>query len=351
MRVAVTGASGNIGTSVLEALERDPEVDEVVGIARRRPEDWPGRTVWRVADVARDPLEPAFAGADAVIHLAWALNPSRNREEKRRVNVEGTRRALAAAKAAGVSAFVHASSIGVYAPAPKDRHVDESWPATGIPGFDYSEDKVAVERALAEAEREAGMPRIVRLRPTLVLKREAAAHLRRELVGPWLPSPLLRRGLIPFMPDNDRIVVQVAHASDIAEAFRLAVHADVSGPFNLGADPPLTARRIAELLGARLVPVPPRAIRRAHAAAFALRLVPSVPGWSDEALDSPIVSYERARRELGWEPKIAPEDALLETLDGIRTGAGAPTPPLDPSAGGPFRLREVLTGLGARGSN
>jgi UDP-glucose 4-epimerase len=60
------------------------------------------------------------------------------------------------------------------------------------------------------------------------------------------------------------------------------------------------------------------------------------------------MSSERARRELGWEPIRSSGDALLELLEGLRTGRGYATPPLHPKAGGPLRSREIASGVGAR---
>src|SRR6187200_573198 len=69
VRIAVTGATGNIGVQVVRALARRPDVDEVVGIARRRPFlDLAGIT-WREADVSVHDLVPLFRGCAAVIHL------------------------------------------------------------------------------------------------------------------------------------------------------------------------------------------------------------------------------------------------------------------------------------------
>src|SRR6188768_3527390 len=136
MRVVVTGATGNVGTSVVQALGRDERVAEIVGISRRPPSWQAPKTRWVQADVARDPLD--FTAADVVIHLAWLIQPSRDDEELRRVNVDGSRRVFEAAAAAGVGALVHASSVGVYSPGPKDRAVDESWPREGVPSLFYS---------------------------------------------------------------------------------------------------------------------------------------------------------------------------------------------------------------------
>src|SRR4051794_30378085 len=121
MRVVVTGATGNVGTSVLRALSEDAGVGEIVGIARRMPQWRAPKVEWVQADIAHDELQPLFHGADAVIHLAWLIQPSRDDAELHRVNVEGSRRVFNAAARAGVGALVHASSIGVYSPGPKDR--------------------------------------------------------------------------------------------------------------------------------------------------------------------------------------------------------------------------------------
>src|SRR5215217_5390233 len=114
MRVVVTGATGNVGTSVVRALGEEPEIERIVGIARRRPAWTPSKTTWVEADVVEADLVPIFEGADAVIHLAWAIQPSRDERTLERVNVEGSRRVFDAAVEAGAGKLIHASSIGAY---------------------------------------------------------------------------------------------------------------------------------------------------------------------------------------------------------------------------------------------
>jgi hypothetical protein len=89
-------------------------------------------------------------------------------------------------------------------------------------------------------------------------------------------------------------------------------------------------------------------LRGGAAAAFHLRITPTPPGWVDMALDVPLMDISRAHEVLGWSPRRSAGDALLELLDGMRNGAGLPTPTLEPGAGVGARAREVLSGVGSR---
>jgi nucleoside-diphosphate-sugar epimerase len=347
MRIVVVGATGNVGTSVVARLGGDERVEEIVGVARRVP-DWQApKTRWVRADVVRDPLEPVFRDADAVIHLAWLIQPSRDLQTLHAVNVDGSRRVFEATRAAGVPRLVHASSIGAYSPGPKDRPVDESWPTGGIETSFYSVHKAATERLLDGFVDDL---RVVRLRPALIFKREAAAEIRRYFIGPLLPSALVQRRLIPFVPDHPRLVLQAVHSDDVAEAYCLAaLEPQAEGAYNVAADPVLDPDALARHLGARKLKVPAGALRALAAATWRARLQPSPEGWVDMGLGVPVMDSTRIRSELGWQPRTGAGDALLELLDGLRDGAGGSTPPLAAGAGGPARLKEFVTGVGARG--
>ncbi|MGN6664798.1 MAG: NAD-dependent epimerase/dehydratase family protein [Solirubrobacterales bacterium] len=348
VRVVVTGASGNVGTSVLEALGREPQVKEIVGIARRVPEVAMPKVEWVGADVLEAPLASLFDGADAVVHLAWAIQPSRDEAVTERINVLGSKLVFDAVAAAEVPALVYASSVGAYSPGPKERQVDESWPVEGIPTSFYSRHKAAVEELLDSFEARAPQTRVVRLRPGLIFKAEAASEIRRLFAGPFLPGFLVRKQLVPLIPRVPRLRFQAVHSRDVGEAYRQAVVRDVHGAFNLAAEPEIGVDELCELFGASSFPLPAGAVRAAAAASWKLRLQPSSPGWIDLALGVPMMDTSRAREELGWEPSVSSLEALEDLLSGLRHAEGAPTPPLEPHAGGLARVRELATGVGQR---
>lgn len=344
MRIAITGATGNVGTSLLEVLARDPRVEEIVAIARRPCPLVRDRTRFVRLDVGcGDGLEEAFAGVDAVVHLVWQVQPARDVERLARTNVEGSKRVFRAAAHAGAKVLVHASSQGVYSRGPKDRFVDESWPRTGIPTSTYSRHKAQVEALLDAFESGHPAMRVVRLRPALIFRREAATRVRRLFLGPVVPRALFRPHVLPAVPDHARLRFQCLHSLDAARAFHAALFEPVRGAFNLAAAPVLDARSLAVLLEARRRRVPERLLRALARASFQLHLQRTDASWLDLALESPLMDVTRARTELGWRPRYAGTEALAELLDGLREGAALPTPPL---AHGPFGRMGL--GLSAR---
>jgi nucleoside-diphosphate-sugar epimerase len=348
MRVVVTGATGNVGTSLLAALEHEYGVREIVAIARRQPRRTFPRSTFVAADIVTADLTELMRGADAVVHLAWLIQPGRDERVTYAVNVTGSERVFRAAAQAGVGAVIYASSVGAYSRGPKDRLVDESWPTEGTPSSFYARHKAITERQLDRLEQERPDMRIVRMRPGLIFKREAATEVRRLFAGPLLPGTLLRPGLIPFVPDVPRLRFQAVHSLDVGDAYRRALVSDVRGAFNLAADPVIGPRELAEIFRARPLRLPTGLLRAGAAATFALRLQPTEPGWLDMALAVPLMSPNRARAELGWEPRRSGTEALAELIEGIRAGSDLDTPPLARGSSGPARVRELLSGIGAR---
>jgi len=347
MRVVVTGASGNVGTAVLERLQAEDRVTELVGVARRPPAPDGGPVRWVAADVARDELVSVFDEADAVVHLAWSFQPTRHPERTWESNVIGSLRVFDAVATTGVPTLVHASSVGAYSPGPEDGTVDESWPTHSWSPAAYGREKAYVERLLDVFECRNPDVRVVRLRPGFIFQRAAAAAQRRIFAGPLLPNAAVRPFAVPVVPDLPGLAFQALHARDVAEAYRLALLRDVSGPFNVAADDVVDAGTLARLFRARVVPLPRWAARTALSALWHAHLVPASPHLLDLVLRLPLMDTARARTELGWSATTSAQDALAEVLQGIRDGAGGDTPTLAADAGGPLRAREVLTGVGA----
>lgn len=347
MRVVIVGASGNVGTSVLHALAGEDQVDSILGICRRQPRmDWP-KTEWVEADITRDDMAAHFRGADVVVHLGWLIQPSRDEATLYATNVEGSQHVFNATAKAEVPALVYASSVGAYSHGPKDRAVDESWPTDGIPTSFYSRHKAAVERLLDSFEREHPDVRVARLRPGLIFKREAATEIRRYFAGPFVPNPLVRAGLIPIVPDVDRLVFQAVHSLDVGDAYRRAVvNGGARGAYNVAAEPVFDPDELARVLGARKVRVPAAVLRASADLSWKLRLQPTPKGWVDMGLGVPVMDTSRIREELGWCETMTSGEALLDLIAGMRDGSGADTPPLAPGTSGPLRIRELLTGVG-----
>lgn len=346
-RIVVTGASGNVGTSVLRALSEDDRVDSIVGLARRRP-DWQcDKVEWVAADVTDSDLDALFTGADAVIHLAWLIQPARDSVVTWETNVLGSIRVFEAVARVGVPALVHTSSIGAYSPGPKDREVDETWPTHGWPAASYTREKSYLERVLDGFEARHPEVRVVRMRPAFLFKRAAASEQRRYFAGPLLPNRLVRQELVPVVPDIPGLRLQALHTDDAAEAFRLATLGEARGAYNIAAEPWVDAELLASLFDAKVVSLPTWALRGPLVAAWRLHLTPASPDLFDAALRLPLMDSSRAREELGWTPKRSARETLEEYLAGMREGAGGPTPPLVARLRG-GRLRELRTGVGSR---
>jgi UDP-glucose 4-epimerase len=342
LKVAVTGASGNVGTALLRRLTAPGSgVAEVRGLARRQPPDVaPYAGVrWHLTDlgdvISEDVLPEFLDGVDAVVHLSWALQPGRRPEQLRRVNVEGSRRVARAAAAAGVAHVVHMSSIGAYAPGAVGQRVTEDWPTTGVPSSQYSRDKAEAERTVREVMSRHPGTTLTVVRPTLVLQPEAGSEIGRYFLGPLLfeaarrlPGPVARRLPLPL----PSLAVSFVHADDVADALERMLDRRVPGPFNLAAEPLMDADALARALGTVRVPVPAFVLRTVVSAAFTAHVIPTEPGWLDMGIGLPALNTERARKLLDWTPVHPGDEVLAEFVAALGRGEGGPGPLLRPAA-------------------
>ncbi|WP_446212230.1 NAD-dependent epimerase/dehydratase family protein [Micromonospora sp. IBSANI012] len=349
MRIVIVGASGNVGTALLRRLRPEPGL-ELVGVARRLPGPDAGepydRVEWHSCDIgapgADGKLTALFAGAGAVVHLAWQIQPSHDQRTLYRTNVGGSRAVIDGIVRAGVPSLVYASSVGTYAPGPKDHPISERWPATGVPGSSYSRDKAEVEAMLDRLESEHPTVRVVRLRPGLIFQRDAGTEITRYFLGPLAPVRLLRFGRIPVVPANRRLRMQAVHADDVADAYARAVLGEARGAFNVAADPVLTPELVARHFKGWTIPVAAPVLRAAAALSWRFRLQPVDVGWVELGLNAPLMSSERAESELGWHPKVDAVTALKDLFAGMAARAGTTAPPMSTAPDLPGRPAGLL---------
>lgn len=346
MRVAVVGATGNAGTAVLEALATAPEITQVAGIARRMPDtavapykgcDWHSIDIAAASpqDAAIAQLSEVFAGADAVIHLAWLIQPDMDRDLLRRVNVDGTRRVAEAAARAGVPHLVVASSVGAYSPDETDDDAvrrDESWPTDGIATSHYSVDKSAQESVVADFAAQHPEITVTLLRPALIVGGRAASEIQRYFLGSWMPVDLLRHGRPPFLPVPRGLRgVQAVHADDVGRAYTAAVLARIPGAFNICAADTMGLKDLADIVDhGRYVEVPATVLRTGLGIGHRTGLLAADTGWIDMAMNVPLMDAARAKAALGWEPRVSAVSALRDLLDGFIAGSGTASVPLRP---------------------
>jgi UDP-glucose 4-epimerase len=328
LTVAVTGPTGEIGISAVTALEREPAVEKIIGMARRAfdpaQRGWT-KTSYQQGDILdRDAVDALVAQADVVVHLAFIIMGSR--EESERINLQGTRNVFEATVAANAATqrprrLVYTSSVAAYGyhsdnPVP----LTEDVPARGSEEHYYSAQKAACERVLAEVTQGSALGVFV-LRPCIVAGPEA--HALAEAM-PWNQLPAAVRtvtkvvpGLKPVVPDPG-IPLQLVHHDDVATAIALAAAAPAPpGAYNIAGDGVVTVADVAKALGGRPVRVPAAAASAASAALSRLPFVPSALEWLHAARTSVTMDTTKAKRELGWRPSHSSAETLAALASSV----------------------------------
>ena len=326
LRVAVTGATGEIGRPFISQLERTPGVGSIRAMARR-PFD-PGKHGWTRAEftrgdvTSRDDVNNLVAGADVVVHLAFLILG--NRSATRTTNLAGSRNVFKAAAAAGCRRIVYTSSIAAYGFHPDHPpRVTEETPPAGTEHFYYSAQKAELEAALRAAVQGTGTQTYV-FRPPFVGGPDAHAlmliqpHVQMASALPaWSPLGWLPR-TAHVLPDFG-VPLQIVHVEDVAAALCTAVTgAGRAGVYNLAAPGQLTMSDVAAALGWRAVRLPRSAISTAAAIHRRLPWAPSMSDWI-QTLPVPIImSTDKAERELGWRATHDAHTTLRQTVASAR---------------------------------
>jgi nucleoside-diphosphate-sugar epimerase len=329
LTVAVTGPTGEIGGSLIDALEASEAVEAVRGMARR-PFDpvaagWRKSTYQRGDILDRGHLAELFSGADVAVHLAFAIFG--DREETRRINLEGSRNVFEAAVEAGVDRLVYASSVAAYGFHPEHpQPLTEETPATGSSRFYYSAQKAELEESLDEILAGSEMDAYV-FRPCIVAGPRATMLIEQTVGAARLgdPAPRLRRHVIeripllrPILPDAG-VPLQLVHHDDVAAALAATVEGKGEpGAYNLAGEGEITISDIARALGWRSVRVPRPALGVGTSVAGRLSFINPQLEWATALATPVIMDTTKAREQLGWVPRFDASETLMQTAVSAR---------------------------------
>ena len=324
-RALVTGATGLVGSHIVERLHADGW--DVRALVRDRD-----RVSWLrplgAEPVVGDVLDArAFARAavscDAIFHCAAAILPERAEwEAYRGTNVDGTCNAIAAARASGAR-LLQLSSVSVYGGASRyrDTPTDESVELPPLPETAYyARSKRESEALVLDAHRRGEIWGCA-VRPDVIYGKRDRQFVPR--IG-----KVIARGIFPLL-NGGRSTLAIVHAANVADGAVRAVLTDAAGgrAYNLANDYDVTVRDFVRLAAqglrrrVRLVPVP------MVLAKVVFKLVTMIIGVARRgaalsqaggavafvSLDNPF-SSERARRELGWSPPVRPEVGIPEAF-------------------------------------
>lgn len=328
LRIGVTGPTGEIGMSTIAALEDDPDVEQIVGMARRpfdpAEKGWT-KTVYRQGDILDlDAVDSLVGDVDVVVHLAFVIMGTR--AESARVNLQGTRNVFeATVRAERPRRLVYTSSVAAYGyhsdnPVP----ITEDVPPRGSPEHYYSEQKAACESALSEITAGSELEVFV-LRPCIVAGPKAP--LLADAM-PWnqLPGPIRRLTQSlplpkPWLPDPG-VPMQLVHHDDVASAIALAVTTTSApaGAYNLAGDGVLSISDVAEALGARPVKIPQAAAVATSEVISRLPFVPSALEWLHAGRTSVVMDISKAKEQLQWKPSHTAAQTLSALAAAVDQG-------------------------------
>ena len=304
--VAITGVSGFIGSRLVPRLSA-AGVDRIVGLDVRDPTRGAIGFEHHLVDVSNRDLEIWLRGVDTVVHLAAILDPITDAARMSRANVEGTRRVLDAAAAAGVRKVVRVSTAAVYgAWATNPVPLTEDSPLRPNPGFGPAIHAAESERLVFEWQPDHPDVTVTVLRAAPVLGAGAAHLWARILAGTRRPRV---RG--------EGAPVQVTHVDDLVAALTLLVLSDHPGVFDVAAPGWMAAEDVRALLPHGSLPALPLDVVRRILTRSWNTGIGEIPPTVVPYLIHPWVVATDRLETLGWRAEHTNEETLLETYEAL----------------------------------
>ena len=293
-RVAITGAAGYVGAALVRRLERVDEIERVLAIDVRPLTDRPTSRVTFVQHDVTVPITDLLAenDIDAVVHLAFVLNPGRDRAAARRVNVDGTAAVLDSCVKADVQRVIYLSSTTVYGAHPDNPPLlTEDSPIRPVEGFAYGEDKAETEALFDKFSRRYPTCSTAILRACPVLGANADNFISRAFAKPFLVGIA---GCDPPM--------QFVHEDDLSEVLYLCLLSGVTGVYNLAGDGTIQWSEMVGMYGRRLVNLPAPLLYGLTAATWKLGLQGDSPAAGLDFIRYRwVASTEKIKQVLGYE--------------------------------------------------
>jgi nucleoside-diphosphate-sugar epimerase len=309
LTVAVTGASGYVGSRLIASLAADDRVDRILGFDTKRPAGiLPRKLVFDELDVRSPALTTRFEGVDVVIHLAFVMDPIKDETEMRDINVNGSQNVFRCAGKAGVPKLIYTSSATVYGAHPdNDVPLTEDSPLRANLDFSYPAHKLEVEYVAQEVREEFPDLKMIVFRPAIVFGPHvdnAWSHL--------MEMPIL------FGVQGYRPAMQFIHEDDVVAALQFAVWADLEGAFNLAPEGWLEYDEILEVVGRRRFDLPePLAFSMADRM-WDLRLGEAPAGMLHYVMHPWLLSTGKLAAA-GFRCRFSSLDALVQTVDNTKT--------------------------------
>jgi UDP-glucose 4-epimerase len=308
VRYLITGGSGYIGSRLVSRLSEREDVEGILICDVRPPRVYRPGVAYRSLDV-RDAAAVRAAVAeerpDAVVHLAFVLNPIHDEALMYEIDVGGTHNVLEACSAAGVEQVLVTSSSTAYGAFPDNPvPLTEEHPVRGVAGFEYARDKAESDRlcqlwALRHPDRVMTI-----VRPCIVF----GPSVDNYLVRLWTKQPFQADfGL----PDPG---IQFVHEDDVVSAIVTLLGGRFDGAFNVAGDGVMPTEECASIIGLPRRRVPLRAYGRFAGLMWRLRASEAPPGSLDFAVYPWIVSNAKLKEVAGWRPQFSSRETFEITM-------------------------------------